>query len=72
MKVGDLVKKNSRTLPMSGFIPSDHTGLGIVIDAVWNRDRTGETQDTILVHWGAEYGMFWTLPMEVDVVSEAR
>ena len=56
MKIGDLVRRHSCTR------------LGIVVD-------TSSTYDGlrfVKVQWAEEYGIFWTSPKAVEVVSENR
>ncbi len=66
MKVGDLVKKKTKTcLATEGLV-------GIVVNVnTWERlDGTIGTP-TIRVNWPGDYGVFWTTLDSLEIVSEA-
>ena len=57
MKIGDLVRRYSCTR------------LGIVVDTTGLVDNGLRY---VKVRWDGEYGIFWTSPKAVEVVSESR
>ena len=56
MKVGDLVKRKGLMATES----SQNTGIVILTEGL-----------TLLIHWGANYGTFWTPSPCLEVISES-
>ena len=61
MKVGDLVQKRGRPFRRS---------IGLIIESRFAAVDRGHM--SYRVHWGGDYGTFWSDIRDIEVLSESR